>query len=90
MTKTYPTSSLAQSVRDLKTWDDTRDSFPAEHWLVAGAGLAVLVASMRCRSPLQRAAGAALGGALLLRAASGRDGLVKLLDHLPENKGLLR
>jgi len=72
-----------RSLKDLKAYDQTRRSFPGEHLLVLGTGLAVLMASRRSRSTLARTAGSALGSALLLRAASGRDGLKKVLDYLP-------
>ena len=81
---------LIQSVRDLKTYDDTRDSFPGEHWLMAAAGLAVLYAASRSGTPLRRAATAAVGGAMLYRAASGRDGVVRLLRYLPGERGVWR
>ena len=67
----------------LKDYDHRRPSFWGEHWLVFGTGIAVLVASGRSRSYLKRAAGSALGSALLYRAASGRDGLSKVLRYLP-------
>lgn len=76
-------SNLTRSARGLKVGDKLRPSVPGEHWLTMAAGLAVLLASQRSASPVTRAAGSALGGALLYRAASGRDGLVKLLQYLP-------
>ena len=72
-----------RSLKELKNYDERRPSFPGEHWLVFGAGLAVLMASRRSRSWVKRTAGSALGSALLYRAASGRDGLAKVLPFLP-------
>lgn len=72
-----------RSLKELKDYDERRPSFPGEHWLVLGAGLAVLMASSRSRSWVMRSAGSALGSALLYRAASGRDGLAKVLPFLP-------
>ena len=72
-----------RSLKELKAYDQRRPSFPGEHWLVFGAGLAVLMASRRSPSLLKRTAGSALGSALLYRAASGRDGLAKVLPYLP-------
>ena len=70
-------------LKELQDFDERRPSFPGEHWLVLGAGLAVLMASRRSRSWVKRTAGSALGSALLYRAASGRDGLAKVLPYLP-------
>ena len=72
-----------RSLKELQDFDERRPSFPGEHWLVLGAGLAVLMASRRSRSWVKRTAGSALGSALLYRAVSGRDGLAKVLPHLP-------
>ena len=83
-------SSLTRFLRHVKTYDQTRDSFPGEHWLVLGAGVALVLASSRQPSPLTRGIGLALGSALLYRAASGRDGLAKLVRQLPQHKGLIR
>ena len=76
-----------RALKKLKAYDERRPSFPGEHWLVLGAGLAVLMASRRSRSWVKRTAGSALGSALLYRAASGRDGLAKVLPYLPIGGG---
>ena len=75
-----------RSLKELKDYDERRPSFPGEQWLVLGAGLAVLMASRRSRSWVMRTAGSALGGALLYRAASGKDGLAKVLPYLPAGR----
>lgn len=76
-------ASRLPTLQQIKDYDERRPSFPGEHWLVLGAGLALLMASRRSRSWVKRTAGSALGSALLYRAASGRDGLSKLLPYLP-------
>ena len=81
-------SSMTRPVRKLRIYDDTRDSFPGEHWVVLGIGVALLVASSRSPSPLKRAIGSALSSALLMRAASGRDGIAKLVRYMPQHKGV--
>lgn len=81
---------LAQPLRQLKEWDERRPSFPGEHWLVLAAGFGVLLAARRSPSPLVRALGSAAGSALLVRAASGRDGLTKLLAFVPVGRLLSR
>ena len=55
----------------LRQADQQRASLPGEHWLVATAGMWFL----RRKGLLGKVAGAAL----LYRAASGRDGLRRLL-----------
>lgn len=66
-------SSMRGSIIDnLKRLDESRPSFPGEHWLALAAGLWLL----------RRSGGSvvskALGAVLLYRAASGRDGLRRL------------
>lgn len=67
---------LRQKINDLRHWDAARPSFPAEHWLVLGAGLLALRGAGRSRGLIGRMVGRAVGGALIARAASGRDGMV--------------
>jgi hypothetical protein len=81
---------LPQPLQQLKDWDDRRPSFPGEHWLVLAAGVAVLLAARRSPSPVVRAIGSVAGSALLARAASGRDGLAKVLTYVPVGKLLSR
>jgi hypothetical protein len=73
-------TSLWQSVKD---FDAQRESLPGEHWVTLAAGLAVFMASGRSRSFLFRTLGPVIGGALVMRAASGRDGMEKLVRYLP-------
>ena len=77
---------LSRSLDRLSEYDKRRPGFSGEHWLVFGAGVAVLVASRRSPSLLWRTVGPALGSSLLYRAASGREGLAKLLRYLPVGK----
>ena len=64
-------------LRRLKPIDDRRPGFPGEHWLALGAG--VLLLTRRSDSVLARVASVALGTALVVRAASGRDRLARSL-----------
>lgn len=70
-------------LKDVKQYDERRPGFAGEHWLVLGAGVAALLAARRSPSPWRRSVGSALGSALLYRAASGRDGLAKVMRWLP-------
>ena len=71
------------SFKEIKEHDQNRPAFPGEHWLVLGAGVATLLASRRSSSFLVRTAGSVVGSALLVRAASGNEGLSKLVGYLP-------
>lgn len=70
-------------VHRAKTHSDTRESFPGEHWLVLGAGLAAWAITRRSPSVVVRTLGMVASTALVGRAASGRDGLGKVLRWLP-------
>ena len=79
--------STLQTIRD---FDAARPGFPGEHWLMLGAGLGVWLLSARHRSPLVKALGLMAGTALVGRAASGRDGIAKLVRYLPVGSGIKR
>jgi len=64
----------------LKQLDDARPSLPGEHWGALALGLLLLRAAAKQRSTLGHLALLAAGGLFVWRAASGRDGLRKLLD----------
>ena len=72
----------------IKRYDDARPGLPGEHWLVLAAGLGVWLASGRHPSLVVRTLGLMAGTALVGRAASGRDGLAKVLRLLPVGRGL--
>jgi len=57
-------------------FDQTRKSFPGEHWLALAAGLWFL--RRKSNSIPSSFLSKSIGAALLVRAASGRDGLQKL------------
>jgi len=64
-------------IERLMRFDDERPALPGEHWLALGAGLWLL--TREGETPLGRLASLAAGAALVYRAASGRDGLARLL-----------
>jgi len=74
-----PANPLAR----LKQWDEARDDFPGEHWIVLAAGLGVWYLSARHPSAAVKLAGMAAATALVGRAASGRNGLSKVLRYTP-------
>lgn len=68
-------TTLQQQVRELIDYDDARDSAPQEHAAtLLGAGGFALCA-LRAQTRLGAVLHAMVAGALLFRAASGRDGL---------------
>lgn len=77
------TSPEYTPVQRLKAEDQARDSFPGEHWLVLGAGIAAWAITRKSPSFLLRTLGLVAGSALVGRAASGRDGLSKVLRFTP-------
>jgi hypothetical protein len=81
---------LAEKLKELKRADEARDSFPGEHWIVLAAGLGVWAASRKHPSFIVRTLGLMAGTALVGRAASGRDGLAKVLRYLPVGSGIAR
>jgi len=61
----------------IREFDQRRPSFPGEHFMVAAVGSSLLRSAVRRRG-LGRVLALLAGGALLFRAASGRDGLARL------------
>ena len=72
--------SPPESLRQRRDYEENRPSFPGEHWLVLAAGVTLILATRRSDSWIKRGLGMALGSTLVARAASGRDGVAKLLD----------
>ena len=70
----------APLITALQQLDDVRPSLPGEHWATLGLGLLLLRSSARSDSAFARLAKLAAGGLLVWRAASGRDGLRRLLE----------
>lgn len=86
-----PTNNTAlRKIKELKAYDDARPSFPGEHWIVLAAGLGAWLASRRHPSFMVRTLGLMAGTALVGRAASGRDGIAKLVRYLPVGGGIRR
>lgn len=84
------TISTPSTLEKIKQYDDARPGFPGEHWLVLAAGLGVWLVSRRHPSALVRTLGLMGGTALVGRAASGRDGLSKVLRFTPVGRGIRR
>jgi len=63
----------------LRRYDERRKGLAGEHWFALAAGLWLLTRGRG--STVARAAGLVAGAALIARAATGRDGLVRLLPR---------
>jgi hypothetical protein len=77
-------------LQKIKAADDAREGIPGEHLVVLGAGLAAWLLTRRNPSFMVRTLGMVAGTALVGRAASGRDGLAKVLRYLPVGQGIRR
>lgn len=78
---------LRQQVRDIIDYDDARASAPNEHAAtLLGAGAFALCA-LRAQTRVGVVLHAMVAGALLFRAASGRDGLRRWAGAAPARPG---
>jgi hypothetical protein len=84
------TNTASRQIQELKQVDDARPGFPGEHWIVLVAGLGAWLASRRHPSLMMRTLGLMAGTALVGRAASGRDGVARLVRYLPVGSGIRR
>jgi len=66
----------------LRRYDESRPSFPGEHWLAFAAGVGLWVATRRHPSVAVRLLASIAGTLLIVRAGSGRD-VPELLARLP-------
>lgn len=69
-----PWIHLARNLRALRAADRRRAGVPGEHWATFGAAVSAIGAARSIRSPALRTVALIVGGALVLRAISGRDG----------------
>ncbi len=81
---------MANALTRLKAYDDARDDIPGEHWIVLAAGVGVWYVSQKHPSAVVKLLGMAAATALVGRAASGRNGLTKLLRYTPIGGALRR
>lgn len=71
------TRPVQETARQIQQWDAQREGVPGEHWLALGAGLWLFMATRRSPSLLVQVGGAAVASLLVVRAATGRDGLAR-------------
>lgn len=72
-----PDDSSRSVWQTIKSADERRPSLPGEHWIVFGIGALLVLKAASQRSLIGSALTLAAGSALLGRAASGREGLIK-------------
>ena len=82
--------SVETTLEKIKRYDDQRPGIPGEHWIVLGVGVGLWLATRRHPSVLVQTLGALGATALAARAASGRDGLSKVLRYTPLGAGIRR
>ena len=78
----------ASPVEKLKAADEARPGFPGEHWLVLALGIALWQFTRRDRRWYVRALGGLGATTLVARAASGREGLSRVLRYTPLGRGI--
>jgi uncharacterized membrane protein len=66
-------------IQTLLDYDRRRASMPGEHAITLAAGIALLFVARKARSAGGCIAALAAGGALIYRAASGTDSVMRLL-----------
>lgn len=81
--------SIKGALNELIAYDDARDSAPFEHVFAATAGLGLLACALTAPSRGRAVFHAAMAGALLFRAASGRDGLRRWAEEPAPDAGKL-
>jgi hypothetical protein len=83
-----PELDPASPLEKLKAADEARPGFPGEHWLVLAIGVGLWQVTRKHRNPLVRTIGALGATTLVARAASGREGLSKVLRYTPLGRGI--
>jgi hypothetical protein len=78
----------ASPLEKIKAADEARPGFPGEHWLVLALGIALWQFTRKHRYWAVRAAGGLAASAMVARAASGRQGLSKVLRYTPFGRGI--
>lgn len=73
-------------VRQLIEYDDARESAPYEHAFAFAAGLGLALCALRTERRSTAVCHAMLAGALMFRAAAGRDGLRKWAFASPDDQ----
>lgn len=84
-----PWFGVVRNLRALRAADQRRAGVPGEHWATFGAALSALAAARSIRSPWLRSATLVIGGVLVLRAVSGRDGALAVAERKARGRGVI-
>lgn len=84
-----PLFGVVRNLRALRAADRRREGVPGEHWATFGAALGALGAARSIRSPWLRTATLLIGGVLVLRAITGRDGALNVAKRKARSHGLI-
>jgi hypothetical protein len=76
------------ALQKVKAADEARPGFPGVHWLVLALGIAVWQFTRTHRYWVVRTVGGLAATTLVARAASGRQGLSKVLRYTPFGRGI--
>lgn len=71
------TSDLRETMSNVIAYDDARESAPFEHEVTLLTGVGLIACAFFTPSRTRAVLHAVVGGALLLRSVSGRDGMRK-------------
>ena len=85
-----PWYGVVRGLRQLRAADQRREGLPGEHWATFGAALGTLGAASGIRSPLLRTLTLVVGGVLVLRAITGRDGVLAVAKRKARAEGLIQ
>ena len=88
MEQVPPELNEPSPLQKLKAADEAREGFPGEHWLVLALGVALWQVTRKSPNVVVRTIGAFGATTLVARAASGRDGLSKVLRYTPFGRGI--
>ena len=70
-------------IEKIKRAGEAREGFPGEHWLVLAIGIGLWQVTRRHRNVFVRTLGGLGASMLVARAATGRDGLARVLSYTP-------
>jgi hypothetical protein len=76
------------AIEKIKAADEAREGFPGEHWLVLALGVALWQVTRKHPNFIVRTLGAFGATTLVARAASGREGLSRVLRYTPFGRGI--
>ena len=88
MEQVPPELDEPSTLQKIKAADEAREGFPGEHWLVLAIGIAVWQFTRKDRRWIVRTVGGLAATTLVARAASGQDGLSKVLRYTPLGRGI--